>query len=272
MSEPVSITAPAAALPRHVERFRLRSVTAIWWRHVLALSRVWKVAITWFAVEPVFVLLAVALGIGKLVGDVDAYGSYPRFVAPGIVVGTAMFHAIFESSWAAFQRIQQSVYETMLTAPVTVAEIVLAELAFAVTRALISTVAVGTAAALFGWIPWLSLPALMLVSVGVGTVFGGIGLLFAALSPTVHALSLVFTLVATPLYFFSGAFFPVEVLPDALEPVAWAAPLTPLVHLGRGVVLGQLDAGHAWAAAYVVGLSLALLPLAVKLLQRRLLK
>ncbi|MEQ8858062.1 MAG: ABC transporter permease [Pseudomonadales bacterium] len=261
----------AAPLPGH-QRLRWRSVSAIWWRHVLALSRVWKVAVTWFAVEPVFVLLAVALGIGQLVGDVGAYGSYPQFVAPGIVVGTAMFHAIFECSWAAFQRIQQSVYETILTAPVTVAEIVLAELAFAITRALISTLAVGIAAALFGWIPWPSLVALMLVSVGVGTVFGGIGLLFAALSPTVHSLSLVFTLVATPLYFFSGAFFPVSVLPEWLQPIAWAAPLTPLVHLGRGVVLGQLDATHAWAAVYVIVLSLALFPLAVTLLKRRLLK
>lgn len=250
---------------------RLRSVSAIWWRHVLALARVWRVAVTWFAVEPAFVLLAVALGIGRLVGEVEAYGSYAVFVAPGIVVGTAMFHAIFECSWAAFQRIQQSVYETILTAPVTIAEIVLAELSFAITRALISTVAVGTFAALFGWVPWTALPALLLVSVGVGTVFGGIGLLFAALSPTVHALSLVFTLVATPLFFFSGAFFPVSVLPDWLEPVAWAAPLTPLVHLGRGVVLGSLDAGHAWAAVYVVALSAALFPLAVTLLRRRLL-
>lgn len=252
-------------------RLRGRSVAAIWWRHVLALSRVWRVAVTWFAVEPVFVLLAVALGIGRLVGEVDGGTSYAVFVAPGIVVGTAMFHAIFEASWAAFQRIQQDVYETMLTAPVTVTEIVLAEVAFAATRAMISTVAVGLFAAGFGWIPWAALPGLLLVSVGVGTVFGGIGLCFAALSPTVHALSLVFTLVATPLYFFSGSFFPVSVLPDWLEPVAWGAPLTPLVHLARGISTGVWDAGHTGSVVYVVVLSLALLPLAAMLLRRRLL-
>lgn len=258
--------------PPATPTLRLRSVTAVWWRHVLALGRVWRVAITWFVVEPVVVLMAVALGIGRLVGDMEAYGSYPVFVAPGIVIGTAMFHAIFESSWSVFQRIQQSVYETILTAPVTITEVVLAEIAFAVTRASISTLAVGSFAVLFGWVPWTALPALLLVTVGVGTVFGAIGLLFAALSPTVHALSLVFTLVATPLFFFSGAFFPIAVLPDWLEPLAWAAPLTPLVHLGRGVTTGGLDAGHAWAVGYVVVLSLALLPLAVTLLRRRLLK
>ncbi len=232
---------PDVAAP---QRLRLRSVVGVWWRHVLALARVWRVALTWFAVEPAIVLLAAALGIGRLVGDMAGYGSYPAFVAPGIVVGTAMFHAIFECSWSVFQRIQQSVYETILTAPVTVAEIVLAELAFAVTRALLSTLAVGGMAAAFGWVPWLSLPALLAVSVGVGLVFGGIGLLFAALAPSVHALSLVFTLVATPLYFFSGAFFPIAVLPQWIQPLAWAAPLTPLVHLGRGVAMGALDCSH----------------------------
>lgn len=270
----MSQAAPTTAVTNPPSRpaLRWRSVSAIWWRHSLALARVWRVAVTWFVVEPVIVLMAVALGIGRLVGEVEAYGSYALFVAPGIVVGTAMFHAIFECSWSAFQRIQQSVYETMLTAPVTVAEIALAELAFAITRAVISTLAVGGFAALFGWIPWISLPALLAVAVGVGVVFGGIGLLFAALSPTVHALSLVFTLVATPLFFFSGAFFPISVLPDWIEPVAWAAPLTPLVHLGRGFVVASLDQSHALAAAYVVSLGLALYPLGVALLRRRLLK
>ncbi|MCC5873012.1 MAG: ABC transporter permease [Gammaproteobacteria bacterium] len=251
---------------------RWRSVHAIWWRHLLALSRVWQVALTWFVIEPAVVLLAVALGIGQLVGEMEGFGTYAMFVAPGIVIGTAMFHAIFECSWSTFERIGQSYYETALTAPVTIPEIVLAELLFAVTRALISTVAVAGFAIAFGWIPLAALPGLMLVSVGVGTVFGGIGLLFAALSPSMHALSLVFTLVATPLYFFSGTFFPIAVLPEWLQPVAWAAPLTPLVELARGMALGELGRVHIYCALYVLALTALLYPLAVHLMRRRLMK
>lgn len=251
---------------------RVRSVVAIWWRHVLALARVWAVAVTWFVVEPAVVLVAVALGIGRLVGSVEAHGSYAGFVTPGIIIGTGMFHALFECSWSVHQRIGQSVYETILTAPVTVTEIVLAELCFATTRALLSTLAVGGLAVAVGWLPVAAWPGLLLVSVGVGVVFGSIGLLFAALSPTVHALSLVFTVVATPLYFFSGSFFPIEVLPAWLQPVAWAAPLTPLVHLGRGFVAGDFDATHAASALYALVLAAGLVPLAVWLLRRRLLR
>lgn len=272
MSQAVPAASPADLRPFREPVLRWRSVAAVWWRHTLALARVWRVAFTWFVVEPAFVLLAVALGIGRLVGEVEAHGSYAVFVTPGIVVGTAMFHALFECSWSAFQRVQQDVYETMLTAPVTIAEIVLAELLFATTRALLSTLAVGSFAAAFGWLAPGAWPGLLLVSVVVGLVFGGIGLLFAALAPTIHALSLVFTLVATPLYFFSGAFFPISVLPDWVEPVAWAAPLTPLVQLARGFVEGDLGRVHALCAAYALTLVAVLYPLCVTLLRRRLLK
>ncbi len=262
----------ATALVPETGFIRWRSVHAIWWRHLLALSRVWQVALTWFVIEPAVVLLAVALGIGQLVGEMEGFGNYAMFVAPGIVIGTAMFHAIFECSWSTFERIGQSYYETALTAPVTIPEIVFAELLFAVTRALISTVAVAGFAIAFGWIPLGALPGLMLVSVGVGTVFGGIGLLFAALAPSMHALSLVFTLVATPLYFFSGTFFPISVLPAWLQPVAWVAPLTPLVELARGVALADLGWTHVYCAVYVLGLTALLYPLAVALMRRRLMK
>ncbi len=251
---------------------RWRSVSGVWRRHVLALARVWRVAVTWFVVEPVFVLLAVALGIGRLVGEVEGHGGYAVFVTPGIMVGTAMFHAIFECSWSAFERINQSVYDTILTAPVTVAEIVLAELCFAVTRALISIVSVGAFAVAFGWLPLAACPGLLAVGVGVGLVFGGIGLLFAALSQSIHVLSLVFTLVATPLFFFSGSFFPISVLPDWLEPVATLAPLTPLVQIARGFVEGSLGAAHVLWTLYSVVLVAILYPLAVVLMSRRLLK
>ena len=264
------MVAAAAKRGRTAARFRWRSVSAIWWRHMLALARVWRVAITWFVIEPVVVLLAVAIGIGRLVGNVDG-STYAAFVAPGLVVGTAMFHAIFECAWSVFERIQGNIYETILTAPVTVSEVTLAELCFAVTRALISTVAVAGCAIAFGWIPIGAAPGLLLVAVGVGFVFGGIGLLFAALSPTVQALSLAFTLVASPLFFFGGVFFPIGVLPAWLQPVAWGAPLSPFVQLARAAAGGGFGATEAACVAYALVLGAALYPLAVALLRRRLL-
>lgn len=250
---------------------RRRSIAGIWIRHALVLLRNWKVALTWFFVEPAFILVAVGLGIGRMVGEVGS-SSYAAFVTPGLIIGAAMFHAIFECSWSTFQRIEQNVLHSMLTTPVSVTELALGEVLWGTTRAVLSTLALGAFAMALGWLAPGALPGVLLATVLVGLLFGSIGLIFAALSPTTSALSLVFTLVATPLYFFCGAFFPISILPDWIEPVAWAAPLTPGVHLARGFAEGQLDMIHLGALLYMVLLIVLIFPLANRLLHRRLVR
>ena len=248
---------------------RWRSVQALWLRHAVALRRIWKVATTWYLVEPAVALVAVGFGIGRLVQEVDGGMRYAVFVAPGIIMASAMLHAVFECSWAVFYRINDGFYETVLTAPVTVTELALGDVAWAMTRAILATVSVGLVAVAFGWItsPWAV--GMLLPAVLVGMVIGALGLIFAALSPNTHTLSLVFTVVATPLYFFSGSFFPIAVLPDALEPVAWLMPLTPGVHIAQGFAWGQLEIAHLWSALYMVGLTAVILPVSIFLLKRR---
>lgn len=252
-------------------RFRVRGVTGVWWRHAVALARVWKVAFTWFFLEPAFVLLAMGLGVGRLVETLPGHGTYAEFVTPGMVVGMGMFHAIFECAWGAFQRIQSQVLETQLTTPTTVTELAAGEVLWGGTRAALSTVAIGGLAMALGWLAPAAFPGVMLAAILVGLEFGAVGLCFAAASPTLSTLTLVFTVVATPLFFFSGSFFPIEVLPAWLQPVAWAAPLTPGVHVARGFVEG-FDATHAWSALYLLVLAVAFFPLAAWLLKRRLVK
>jgi lipooligosaccharide transport system permease protein len=252
------------------ERWRWRSVTGVWRRHALALLRIWRTAVTWFLIEPAVVLLAMGMGVGRLVGTIPGHGSYAAFVTPGLVIGMGMFHALFECGWGCFHRIREGVLETMQTTPSTIAELAAGEVVWGGTRAAISTLAVGGFAVALGWLPLAALPGLLLVSVLVGLEFGAIGLCFAAASPTISTLTLVFTLVATPLFFFSGSFFPIEVLPAPLRPLAWAAPLTPGVHLARGIAQSGFDAAHLASAAYLLVLAGAFFPLSVALLRRRL--
>ena len=250
---------------------RLRSIAGIWFRHALVLRRTWLPSATWYFVEPFVILLGIGLGIGALVDDVDGV-RYVRFVTPGIIIGSGMFHAIFECSWGSFFRIQKGVYETTLTAPVSTVEIALGDISWAISRALLTALSIGAVAAILGWIDPLSGAGILLAAVLTGMHFGALGLIFAALSPNVHVLSLTFTVVASPLYFFSGAFFPIAVLPDWVEPIAWAAPLTPCVHLARGFESGDLGVSHLLSALYVVALTAVLTPIAAALLHRRLVK
>ena len=259
----------AAALSATVAGIRVRSIAGIWYRHALVLRRTLLPSLAWYFVEPFVILVAVGIGIGTLVDDIDGV-SYALFVTPGVIAGSAMFHAIFECSWGAFNRIQKGVYETTLTAPVSTREVALGDISWAMSRSVVMAGCIGTVAALLGWIDSPSAVGVLLCAALVGVQFGALGLIVAALAPNVHVLSLIFTAVATPLYFFSGAFFPIAAMPGWVQPLAWAAPLTPSVHLARGFVTGELGASHLLAGLYVLGMIAVLFPLAAALFHRRL--
>jgi lipooligosaccharide transport system permease protein len=262
----------AATLRQHVFGLRTRGIYAIWLRHATVFASVWRIAVTWILVEPLFVLVGMALGVGRLVDEVQPGVEYAVFVAPGVIMGNAMFHAIFVTSWDLYHRVSYGQCETAMTAPVTITEIALGEMAWAVTRALLTTVSVGVVAAVMGLLdsPWAV--GMIVAAVLVGLEFGALGMIFAALSPNTHVLSLVFTVVATPLFFFSGGFFPIENLPGWLQPVAWAQPLTPAVHLARGFSTGDFAWSHLWSALYMIGFTCAVFPVSAALLKRRLVK
>lgn len=252
--------------------FRVSNVVAVWLRHVTAFRRIWVVDMTAILMEPLFVLVGVGFGIGHFVDNISPGFTYQDFIAPGIIVGNAMFHAIFECSWGAYQRMRtHEIYDAIIAAPVNVGELAAGEVLWGATRAVMTTAAVLAAAAALGLIR--SPLALFVLPVGflTGLVFGGMGLNFAATARSSHSLMLVFTMIATPMFFFSGTFFPVDSLPGWLQPVAWALPLTPAVHAARGFTSGDVGLSQVYAILYLIGLSALFYPIATALLRRRLL-
>ncbi|MCH7593509.1 MAG: ABC transporter permease [Chloroflexi bacterium] len=255
--------------------FRFRGVAGVWLRHYTAFKGGWMIEMTGILLEPVFILAAVAFGIGKLVGEVELDGGgvrYAVFVAPGIIVGNAMWHALFECSWGAFRRLQTNrIYDSILAAPVSMRELALGEITWGATRALMTTAAVLAFATAIGLVesPW----AIGILGIGLltGFMFGGFGLIAAAIAPSTHMLTLVFTMVGTPLFFFSGTFFPIGTLPGWVQPIAWSLPLTHPVRIARALAAGDLHMGLLWSLLYLIVAALVFYPVATHLLRRRLL-
>lgn len=252
--------------------FRAGKVSAIWMRHYVAFRSGWVIESTAILLEPLFMLVAIGFGIGRFVDNIAPGFTYQEFVAPGVVVGSAMWHSLFSCAWGAYQRMQtHKVYETMLTAPVNLSELAAGEIVWGATRSIMTTVAVLAAAAALGLIssPW----AVLVIAIGflTGLVFGGMGLIYASIAPSTHSLTLIFTMIGTPLFFFSGAFFPIDSLPDFIEPLAWAMPLTPAVHVARGLSTAEFALSHLYSVLYLAGLAAVFYPIAIRLLRRRLL-
>ncbi len=251
--------------------FRPRNVYGVWLRHWLAFKAGWLVDSSAIVIEPVFILLAVGFGIGRFVENISEGLTYQEFVAPGIIAANAMWPALFNCSWGAYQRMENhKVYETMISAPVNLSELAAGEIVWGATRSLMTTAAVLTIAAMLGLID--SPLAILILPVGVliGLVFGGMGLIYASIAPSQHSMMLIFTLIGTPIFFFSGAFFPIDSLHSAVQPIAWVMPLTGGVHAARGLATGDFGLGEVFGLLYLAGLAFAFYPIAFLLLRRKL--
>ena len=75
-------------------------------------------------------------------------------------------------------------------------------------------------------------------------------------------------LVISPMFFFSGAFFPVDRLPQYLQLPIWITPLYHVVQIARGLALGQVSGWLCVDAAYLLIVTAVIAPISIRLLNR----
>lgn len=224
--------------------------------------------------EPLLYLLAIGFGVGKLIGPEGINGvPYDAYLAPGILVSTAMYTAVFECTFGSFTRLKtQKTFESTLTTPVSPFELATGEVYSGAVKSGLGAAIVLLVISLFGLVPsWWSLLAIPL-GVLVGFAFGSLSLLVATLSPDYFFFNYFFTLAITPMFLLSGIFFPVEQLPEWAQYLSNLFPLTHAVSISRALTLGYPQ----WAllgnmAALSVG-GVATLVVAGFLLRRRLIQ
>ncbi|MBM3778827.1 MAG: ABC transporter [Acidimicrobiia bacterium] len=218
-------------------------------RNLIVYRRVWRGSLFSSFLQPTMYLLAMGLGIGALVdrtaaalpGDV----AFLDFLAPGLLAAACMQTATFESSWPVLGKIRwDRTYDAILATPLGVGDIVRGELAWVALRLTTVAGAFTIVMALFdvprSWTTLLAIPAAVLT----GVAFSAPVLAFAARRSVVsgsNSFNTMFRFVITPLFLFSGVFFPIERLPALLQAAAWGTPLFHGVALVRGLVLGSFE-------------------------------
>jgi lipooligosaccharide transport system permease protein len=166
----------------------------------------------------------------------------------------------------------QKTFDAMLTTPLSIEEIIFGEIIWGATISVIATGIMLAVISVFGLINYPSgLLILPLAFLG-GIAFGAIGMFFTAITPTIEMFNLPVFLFITPMFLFSGTFFPAENLPAWAQNLAVIFPLTHLVNLVRSLSLGILDSGLLWSIAYLLIFSLIFFPLALIQMRKRLIK
>jgi lipooligosaccharide transport system permease protein len=220
------------------------------WRPVFgawltAYRRTWKGSIASRFLSPLLFLLSMGLGLGSLVdhstGGVAGV-PYLQYVVPGILAAQAMWVAVGESTYQVLGAIRWNMkYHAMLATPIGVRDILVGHVTYVGAQIAGATAIFMAVSAAFGAFPsWWVLLCLP-VTVLVGLAFTVPIFAFSATQESDGGFNILFRFVITPLFLFSGTFFPIEQLPPVLRPVAWLTPLWHGVDANRELALGSPD-------------------------------
>ena len=244
---------------------------AVWRRNFLVWRKLLGPALLGNFGEPLLYLLALGYGLGSFVGEVGGL-PYSVFLAAGIVCGSAMNTATFEGLYSAYTRMaHQQTWGGMLATPLSVDDIVLGEMVWAGTKSLLSVAPILLVAALLGLVhSWAALWVLPVVLLA-GICFGALALVVTALAKSYDFFLYYFTLIVTPMFLFSGVFFPLDGMPIAVQ---WGAQLLPLTHaiaIVRPLMTGQPLLHLLPHLLVLLAYGAVAFYLAIRLLRRRLL-
>lgn len=232
----------------------------------LRYRRTWRGTLTTSILYPILYLLAIGVGLGHLVnthlGSSGGFGrlggvSYVAFLAPGLLVSTAMQWGTNESMYPVMAGLKWlKTYHALLATPIEVKDLVHAHLAWVATRTAGSAAVFLAVVAAFGDLTsplaGLALPVAVLTAVAFAAPIAA----FTATQENDSALPLVYRMCVVPLFLFSGTFFPISLLPGWVQVVCRLTPLYHAVALARALSLGHVGADAAAHLAYLVVLAL----------------
>ncbi|MYV51550.1 ABC transporter permease [Streptomyces sp. SID3212] len=208
--------------------------------------------------EPVLYLLSFGVGIGQLVGHIpglpDPSVDYAEFVAPALLATAAMNGAMNETTFNMFGKLKTDrTYESILTTPMTVRDVALGEVAWALLRGTLVTVGFLAVVTAFGLVhsPWalLVVPGALLI----GFAFAAVGLAVVTFLRDWQDFQFI-QLAMLPMFLFATTFYPLGVYPRPLQIVVECLPLYQSIELLRGPFLGEAGTGLILPALYLLAL------------------
>ena len=166
--------------------------------------------------QPIIFLVAIGFGFGPVFARAGA-GNYIQFLAPGIIVMTVLFTSIFTGLEIIWDKQFGFLKETFV-APISRWEILLGKTLGGATVAIIQGVLVFLITLIAGFRPQLAtLPLALLFLFLVAILSSALGAAIAARLDDMQGFPLIFNFLVQPLFYLSGAIFPIQNLPKALD-------------------------------------------------------
>jgi len=247
---------------------RIKRAFRVWQRHWTVYTKLYKTSFALNFAEPALYLVAMGLGLGAFIKEINGQ-PYIKFIAPGIIASSSMFAAVYECTYGTYIRMTfQKTFDAILATPVNLDDLVAGELIWGATKSVIFGITITIVIALFGLVDspliLLAIPLIFLC----GLIFAELSIMFVAIVPGIDSFSYFYTLFMTPLFLFSGIFFPLDSMPRVVSDIAVFTPLYHLVNICRAFSAGTFS-GAVWSAVWIIVVFLLLAPFPFKLMRKR---
>lgn len=215
--------------------FRAMEAQARRYRHT------WRASVFSSFLSPLLFLLAMGVGLGSLVDQRGGPGGVPYLIwlAPGLIMATAMQTGFGESTYPVMAAIRWTKsYQAALSTPLETSHLVYGHLSWVAIRLTQVSLIYGLMAMLVGAVSPADVLPLTVAGVLTGLAFSAPTMWFTAAIEKDTTISSMLRFGITPLFLFSGTFFPISQLPTFMQPIAYVTPLWHGVELARTWALG----------------------------------
>lgn len=195
--------------------------------------------------QPILFFVSLGFGFGSIYQKAEG-GSYIQFLAPGIIMMSVLFTAVFSGIDVIFDR-QFGFLKETLVAPVPRLHIMLGRTIGGATVASIQGLIVFLLTLIIGFRPQnLSLlPVALVFVVLVALLFTALGTALASMLEDMQGFQLIMNFLVMPTFLLSGALFPLQGLPKIMEIIAKIDPLSYGIDGLRGALISQSTLGMA---------------------------
>jgi ABC-2 type transport system permease protein len=218
--------------------------------------------------QPLLYLLALGFGFGPVFQKAGA-GNYRQFLSPGIISMSILFTSIFSGIAMLWDR-QFGFLKETLVAPVPRIQIMLGRTLGGATVAVIQATIVFLACLLVGFRPvhWMSIPLAFLFMMLIALVFASLGTALGSILQDMQGFQLIMNFMVLPIYFLSGALYPLTNLPTAMRVITRLDPLSYGVDALRNILSGITHFALLTDFALLCGVAVIFLSLGAWLFSR----
>lgn len=203
----------------------MKTIYILWLRQIKRHLRS-KSRIVGSLAQPLLFLLSLGYGLGHVFSQAGQ-GNYLNFLAPGIIGMTIIFSSVFAGTEIIWDR-QFGFLKETLVAPVSRFNIMLGRTLGGATVATMQGIIVIFLAILVGFRPvsFLAIIPTIFLMILVAMLFTALGTMIGSFIEDMQGFQLIVNFLVMPLFFLSGAIFPLDGLPTAISVIASLDPLS----------------------------------------------